>query len=246
MKTIIIDPGHGGNDSGAVAYDLQEKDLTLKISKLIKVYLENTYENVGVFLTRDSDKFIELIQRSSFANAKNADVFLSIHINAGFGTGYESFVYESPSPGSKQFQSYLHDEMKDILDKYKLVDRGQKRADYSVLRNTNNPAVLSEILFIDNLVNAERLKNDQFILSVAHAHAKAIGKFLGLELKAMENYSPSNKDMLNASISVLKRLEDKENGISSTHRKKLLEGNLSVSDAIAILYVALYRQLLDK
>ena len=246
MKTIIIDPGHGGSDPGAVAYDLQEKDLTLQISKLIKIYLENTYKNVGVFLTRDSDKFIELIQRSSFANAKNADVFLSIHINAGFGTGYESFVYESPSPGSLQFQSYLHDGMKSILDEYKLVDRGQKRADYSVLRNTNNPAVLSEILFIDNPVNADRLKNDQFILDVAHAHAKAIAKFLSLELKAMENYSPSNKDMLNASISVLKRLEDKENGISSTHREKLLEGNLSVSDAIAILYVALYRQLLDK
>lgn len=245
MKTIVIDPGHGGGDPGAEGNGLAEKDLTLKISKLIKIYLENTYKNISVFLTRDSDKFIELVQRSSFSNAKHADVFLSVHINAGFGTGYESFIYENPSPGSMQLQTYLHQEIKNVLEEYHLSDRGGKRADYSVLRKTNNPAILSEILFIDNVVNAEKLKSEQFLIDVSKAHARAIAKFLGLEAKNMESYKPSNKTLLNATATVLSRLEAKDKGISSIHRKKLLEGNLSVSDAIGIIYVALERELIE-
>ncbi len=80
-KIIVIDPGHGGKDSGAIGYKkYQEKVTVLKIAKLLKNILKK--EGYTVYLTRDSDKFIKLSQRTHFANLKKADLFISIHANA--------------------------------------------------------------------------------------------------------------------------------------------------------------------
>ena len=80
-KIIVIDPGHGGKDSGAVGYKkYKEKNAVLKISKLLKGLLKKS--GYKVYLTRDSDKFIKLSKRTDFANKKMADLFISIHANA--------------------------------------------------------------------------------------------------------------------------------------------------------------------
>ena len=77
----MIDPGHGGKDSGAVGYKkYQEKKAVLKISKTLRDLLKK--RGYKVYLTRDSDKFIKLSKRTDFANKKNADLFISIHVNA--------------------------------------------------------------------------------------------------------------------------------------------------------------------
>ena len=80
-KIIVIDPGHGGKDPGAVGYKkYQEKKAVLKISKVLKDILQK--KGYKVYLTRENDKFIKLSDRTKFANKKNADLFISIHANA--------------------------------------------------------------------------------------------------------------------------------------------------------------------
>ncbi|RMG03742.1 MAG: N-acetylmuramoyl-L-alanine amidase [Nitrospirae bacterium] len=81
-KIVVIDPGHGGDDPGAIGpRGLREKDVTLDMAKRLKRILEETY-NLEVYLTRDSDRFISLKDRTLFANRKKADLFVSIHANA--------------------------------------------------------------------------------------------------------------------------------------------------------------------
>jgi len=80
-KIIVIDPGHGGKDAGAVGYKkYKEKIAVLKISKMLRDMLKK--QGYKVYLTRDQDKFIKLSKRTHFANLKNADLFISIHANA--------------------------------------------------------------------------------------------------------------------------------------------------------------------
>lgn len=79
--TVVIDPGHGGSDPGAVGNGLTEKDLTLKISTKLKDFLAVRY--VGTYLmTRASDTYVSLPDRVNFANTNNANIFISNHINS--------------------------------------------------------------------------------------------------------------------------------------------------------------------
>lgn len=81
LKTVVIDPGHGGKDPGATGrYGTCEKDIVLDVSKRLKKHLEKS--GMEVILTRDKDVFIPLYKRASFANGKNSDLFISVHANA--------------------------------------------------------------------------------------------------------------------------------------------------------------------
>lgn len=94
---IVIDPGHGGHDAGAVSKNrLYEKDVTLTTAKKLKSLIEKNLK-VKVYLTREKDKFVSLGKRTRFANDLGADLFLSIHANSSehlSTTGCESFFYE--------------------------------------------------------------------------------------------------------------------------------------------------------
>jgi N-acetylmuramoyl-L-alanine amidase len=81
VKTIIIDPGHGGKDPGAMAFGMKEKDIVLNIAKKLAPVLKKELR-CEVILTRDRDVFIPLEERTAIANTKNADLFISLHINA--------------------------------------------------------------------------------------------------------------------------------------------------------------------
>lgn len=81
VKKIIIDPGHGGKDPGAMAFGLKEKDIVLSIAKKLAPVLERELR-CEVLLTRDQDVFIPLEERTAIANTQNADLFISLHINA--------------------------------------------------------------------------------------------------------------------------------------------------------------------
>jgi N-acetylmuramoyl-L-alanine amidase len=83
IRTIVLDPGHGGKDPGAIGFSgsTYEKDVVLPIAKNLKEMLEKNLD-VDVILTRDKDEFISLQQRTELANSRNADLFISIHINA--------------------------------------------------------------------------------------------------------------------------------------------------------------------
>ena len=95
MVKVFIDPGHGDTDPGSVGNGLREKDLTLSIATRIKDILLIEYNNVYVKMSRTQDTYPSLNDRTNAANAWGADFYLSIHINAGGGTGYEDYIYTS-------------------------------------------------------------------------------------------------------------------------------------------------------
>ncbi|MPQ25099.1 N-acetylmuramoyl-L-alanine amidase [Bacillus paralicheniformis] len=181
-KKIMIDPGHGGHDSGAAANGLKEKDLVLTIAKKTKAILEKEYDAL-VKLTRSTDVYIELADRSTMANKWGADYFVSIHINAGGGTGFETYSFHklAGSSGTGQKQAAAH---KAIFNRVKgkgVKDRGKKSANFSVLRGTKMAAILTENLFIDNKNDAALLKQTSFIDLLARGHAEGTPEAVGLK-----------------------------------------------------------------
>ena len=93
LRTVVIDPGHGGNDPGSVSKDKKtyEKNLTLTISKRLAEKIRSSYPDVKVVLTRDKDVFVPLVDRAKKANNVHADLFISIHINSVKSTSANAF-----------------------------------------------------------------------------------------------------------------------------------------------------------
>ncbi len=90
LRKIVIDPGHGGSDPGAIGKSgLREKDVVLGIAKRLKAALEK--ESIEVILTRDSDEFISLWKRAQIANSQNVDLFISVHANASRSRSLQGF-----------------------------------------------------------------------------------------------------------------------------------------------------------
>ncbi|MBE2905655.1 N-acetylmuramoyl-L-alanine amidase [Anoxybacillus flavithermus] len=181
MVRIALDAGHGGKDVGAVGNGLREKDLTLTIVKHIGRML-GEYEGVEVHYTRTDDRFLELSERAELANKLKADYFISVHINAGGGTGFESYVHPNANSATIAYQNVIHAEIMKAIGN--VTDRGKKRANYAVLRETHMPVILTENLFIDNANDTAKLKSEQFLLQVAHGHVEGIVKVFGLKKKA--------------------------------------------------------------
>ncbi|MED4860148.1 N-acetylmuramoyl-L-alanine amidase [Bacillus atrophaeus] len=202
-KKIMIDPGHGGKDPGAVANGLKEKDLVLTIAKKTKKILEDQY-GVTVRLTRSNDTFIELSERARLANNWGADYFVSIHINAGGGTGFETYRYEKLSASSttgKQ-QTKVHDAIYKKIKAQSIKDRGNKAANLAVLRGTSMAATLTENLFIDRKEDAALLKQGSFINLLAEGHAEGIASAVGL--KKTESTSKKKESSNGVKLAVVK------------------------------------------
>lgn len=100
ITTVIIDAGHGGKDPGAISPNgVKEKDLNLQISLKLKEYLQNNYRDLKVVMTRDDDRFIELLDRGRIANENNGNLFISIHCNSKLPneevkTGFELYLLD--------------------------------------------------------------------------------------------------------------------------------------------------------
>lgn len=95
VKTVVLDAGHGGKDPGAHYGNYFEKDITLKVAKLVGNKIKKEFPDVQVIYTREKDVFVELRERTNIANKNHADLFISIHCNATGGTkvkGTETFV----------------------------------------------------------------------------------------------------------------------------------------------------------
>src|SRR5690606_5916997 len=141
--------------------------------------------NVQVKLSREGNKKITLAERAKMANDWGADIFLSIHINAGGGVGFESYIYNgNVSSSTIAYQNILHEE---IVKTTGWNDRGKKRANYAVLRETKMPAILTENGFIDRTTDANKLKNDSFLDNIAQGHVNGLVKLFNLK----KNSTPS-------------------------------------------------------
>src|SRR5690625_3622503 len=230
MVKIFIDPRHGGSDPGAVANGLREKDLTLKIAKHIRDYLKGY--KCSVKMSRTGDKTLSLSQRTNDANRWGADYFLSIHINAGGGTGYEDYIYNGLSNSSKtaKLRDIVHGEISKTLKKYGITNRGKKKANFHVLRESRMPAMLSENLFIDTTNDANLLKNNAFLKDIGQAHAKGIVKAFNLKggggstntSKPVKKPSKAQKTTYKGN-SIVEYLQSIGQPSSFNHRKKLAQ-----------------------
>ncbi|MGG3804851.1 N-acetylmuramoyl-L-alanine amidase [Metabacillus fastidiosus] len=180
MVKLFIDPGHGGTDPGAVGNSLQEKNLTLQIAAAMQEILIEEYENIEIRLSRSGDETLSLSARTNAANRWDADYFVSIHINSGGGTGFESFIHSSAGRSTATYQDYLHE---DILKESNFTNRGQKAANFHVLRETTMPAILTENGFIDTAADANKLKDSSFIEKLARGHVNGIARAFQLKRK---------------------------------------------------------------
>lgn len=185
MFKIMLDPGHGGKDPGACANGLRESDVVLKIAKYCRDYINATYEDVKVYMTRESDVFVGLSERAAMANRLKVDYFCSIHGNAGGGIGYEDYIYNGSWATKNRtiaIQNTIHTE---IIRTGLFVDRKTKQADYAVLRETNMDSILTECGFIDNVKDAAILRVDANLKKIAIAHCVGFEKAFGWKRKAV-------------------------------------------------------------
>jgi N-acetylmuramoyl-L-alanine amidase len=177
IMKIVIDPGHGGKDPGAVGPSgLKEAHVNLQVA--LKVAEKLRKAGVEVKLTRTNDVFVDLQPRCDIANSFNADYFVSIHCNAA-GTpqahGTETYCYKFGGKGevlAKAIQA-------ELIAVTGRADRGVKTANYYVLRRTNMPAALIELAFISNLEEERLLASVDYQEKCALAIAKGIDYIIG-------------------------------------------------------------------
>jgi|GEM_PF-526248 len=194
MKKIWVDAGHGGKDPGASGFGVVEKNIALRVAVEMAKQLERDYEDVKCYLSRSTDVFVDLEERTNKANAAGADVFVSVHCNAGGGNGgFESFTYiGTQDAATAAFQATLHTEIMKQLQPFGVIDRGQKKKDLHVCRETRMPAVLTENMFVDVVADAARLKRPEIIEAIVAGHVAGVAKYLKLQPKK-EQQKPTAK-----------------------------------------------------
>lgn len=173
-KIVVLDPGHGGSDVGAVGSGLQEKNMNFNQFKGIYELLQND-PSIKVYTTRDSDVYPTLQYRTEMANDIGADLFISIHNNSAgaAATGTETLYFPSTvDTKGKQIAQLVQN---NIVNYCSMNNRGIKaRADLYVLRTSDMPAILIETGFISNAAEATRINSASYISTWAQAVYDAI------------------------------------------------------------------------
>lgn len=195
FNTVIIDPGHGGHDAGAVRHLIREADINLRLAKMLKPLLEK--RNFRVVLTRSSNKFLTLQERVQIANAYKNAIFISIHFNSGNSdaAGIETFTLAPRGTASSYSRSLgntspLTGNMQDsanialataiqgtVQRKLGAIDRGIKRARFSVLCNIEHPAILFEGGFVSHPKESQLITNEKYLSKMASLLTDAVSKY---------------------------------------------------------------------
>ena len=201
-RVVVIDPGHGGPDAGARgARGVEEKRVVLDIARRLRAHL--VAAGVKVYMTRESDRFIELDERARRAGRWGGDAFISIHLNSAGNSsaaGTESYVlaaagYESTAGGfsnlsqpGNRFEAANavlgYQVQKAITTKVASTDRGVRRSRFLVLKEAPCPAVLVECGFVSNRKEEERLLTEEYRESLALGLARGTLNYLNLVKRA--------------------------------------------------------------
>jgi len=174
-ERILIDPGHGGNDPGAIGH-VREVDITHDWG----AELANQINNLGgdTYVLPDGINWkndLELPVNTANAYG-NPWLYVSIHANAGGGTGAEIYIHPSVwcSPTTASLAHSTFNAYMSVAKKHGMSSRGVKPGDFSVLRETNNRAVLIELGFVDNASDAKLLADPTFRTEACKAMARAL------------------------------------------------------------------------
>jgi N-acetylmuramoyl-L-alanine amidase len=183
-KVIILDPGHGGRDPGALGNDLVEKDINLDVSLKVRDLLEK--KGAIVYLTRKIDKTVALPDRFVFSKRYDADIFVSIHTNAHYenfdGTEvyfnkkpYEEDGYANPfSEKSYELAKMIHFS---LLEEISTKDNGIYDDAFRVLRKNTVPSALIELGYLSNNSDANKIKSETFRIDSASGIVKGIESY---------------------------------------------------------------------
>lgn len=177
VRKVVIDPGHGGSDCGAIRANVTEKAITLDVSKRVKELLEK--KGYTVEMTRNSDETVSLQDRVEFSESKNPDIFVSIHVNSSEKpeiTGIETHYYRQESLSLAQT---VHASLASNINS---KNRGLFKSKFYVINHTTAPAILVEIGFISNEGERAELVSEKR----KQATAKAIAE-------GVQNYFNANK-----------------------------------------------------
>lgn len=183
---IIIDPGHGGKDSGAVALDGEtyEKTLNLMVAERLMDKLYNNPE-INPVITRSRDEYIKLLDRASVSNDGNAHLFLSIHFNSSDNSEAKGIEVLYASEKNVKIKDTVQKDFASCLQKALIketgaVNRGIKnRPAIIVLNKTKNVAALAELGFLSNEDDLEKIKDPDYIDKLAQGLYNGIEDYMG-------------------------------------------------------------------
>ena len=188
LPIIVIDPGHGGQDPGAAAGGLVEKVLTWRWAQAVVSILSDCYQ-CRPLVVQPSTEFLstgrdELVIPPARSNELEADYYLSLHINAGGGRGFESYCRCKVHPEADRIRQVIHYRILDELRVYGVVPHGDqdglRYADYYVLTHTNAYSSLLELLYIDS-PDRELLLDPLFVWRAAIAASGGLAEGMKLE-----------------------------------------------------------------
>ena len=194
-NTIFLDPGHGGQDSGAFYYNVAEKDLNMQIYRKLRAKLEEL--GYKVLTSRDSDIDVDFVtERSRMVNKTNSDIFISIHFNATGNTyskasGIQTYSYRDEPDYPSKINQYWHNHSDRMSESKRLAaaihssllaetgakDAGLLESSFAVLRETAKPAVLLELGYMDNFTENQQIRDSHYQDKLVAGIVKGIQKY---------------------------------------------------------------------
>lgn len=194
-KTIFLDPGHGGRDSGAYYYNVAEKDLNMQVYRKLRKKLEEL--GYKVLTSRDSDIDVDFVtERSRMVNKTNSDIFISIHFNAtgsaySKSSGIQTYSYSDEPDYPSKINPYWHNHPDRMSESKRLAaaihssllaetgakDAGLLERSFAVLRETAKPAVLLELGYIDNFAENQQIRDSHYQDKLVAGIVKGIQKY---------------------------------------------------------------------
>jgi N-acetylmuramoyl-L-alanine amidase len=197
FAVVVLDPGHGGEDSGAMCSGVMEKDLTLDIARRVDRLLDS--EGVATLMTRVGDSYVSLADRAAFGNRATGSIFISIHFNednkpvaSGVETYYAAHQInsgstfaswlpffsrppsDSPKPESQSLAGFIQEA---LVARTRSVDRGTQAKQFFVIANVTSPAVLIEGGFITNKDELSKLVSEDYRDQLAAAVADGVLRY---------------------------------------------------------------------
>ena len=194
-KTIFLDPGHGGRDSGAYYYNVAEKDLNMQVYRKLRKKLEEL--GYKVLTSRDSDIDVDFItERSRMVNKTNSDIFISIHFNAtssaySRASGIQTYSYSDEPDYPSKINPYWHNHPDRMSESKRLAaaihssllaetgakDAGLLERSFAVLREAAKPAVLLELGYMDNFAENQQIRDSHYQDKLVAGIVKGIQKY---------------------------------------------------------------------
>lgn len=173
--TIVLDPGHGGSDSGALSIDQKHDEKTYTLELATKVEKLLRARGAHVIMTRSSDKTVSLADRPALANTNQASAFISFHFDSApsdnLGSGTTTYYYHHKT--SYELAEDVNSQMNDLP----LTNRGVEFGNFEVIRDNNRPSLLLEMGYINTKKDFSEIRNSTYQQHVATRVVAGLSKY---------------------------------------------------------------------